>query len=98
MKNRTPSYCLHKSSRQAVVRIGGKDHDLGKDGSVESRLKHGNRIAKNASGISPGESLQQQSLTVHELTPALMGIGERRQHEGRKAAVRDQMDQARARP
>ena len=35
-KGKVPSYCLHKASGRAVVRLNGKDHYLGKYGSKES--------------------------------------------------------------
>lgn len=43
---RTPSYRLHKRSGQAVVTIGGKDHYLGKFGSVESRSEYDRLLAE----------------------------------------------------
>ncbi len=46
MKNRTPSYCLHKATRQAVVRIDGKDYYLGKHGSPESQAEYDRLIAE----------------------------------------------------
>ena len=35
-KRRVPSYCLHKRSGRAVVRLDGKDHYLGVYGRSES--------------------------------------------------------------
>jgi hypothetical protein len=47
MKNRTPSYCLHKATGQAVVRIDGKDHYyLGKYGTKDSRDAYDRLIAE----------------------------------------------------
>jgi integrase len=43
---RTPSYCLHKASGQAVVRIDGADHYLGKYGTPESRAEYDRLIAE----------------------------------------------------
>ncbi len=43
---RTPSYCLHKASGRAVVRIDGKDHYLGAFGSAESRAEYDRLIAE----------------------------------------------------
>ena len=37
---RIPSYCRHKATGQAVVRLGGKDFYLGKYGTAESRQRH----------------------------------------------------------
>ncbi len=38
LKNKLPSYCLHKASGQAVVWFGGREHYLGKYGSVPFKL------------------------------------------------------------
>ena len=38
LKGKVPSYCLHKRSGRAVVRLNGKDHYLGEYGSPESKL------------------------------------------------------------
>ena len=35
-----PSYCLHKASGQAVVRISGRDVYLGRHGSDESHVEY----------------------------------------------------------
>jgi hypothetical protein len=37
---RVPGYGLHKASGQAVVRLNGKDHYLGKHGSDESQARY----------------------------------------------------------
>lgn len=39
-KTRVPGYGLHKASGQAVVRLNGKDHYLGKHGSDESHARY----------------------------------------------------------
>lgn len=39
-KRRVPSYCHHKSSGRAVVRLNGKDHYLGAYGSPESHAEY----------------------------------------------------------
>lgn len=44
--SKPPSYCLHKASGQAVVRIDGRDYYLGKHGSHESRQEYDNLIGK----------------------------------------------------
>lgn len=41
-----PSYCLHKSSGQAVVRLDGVDHYLGLFGSPESHERYERAIAE----------------------------------------------------
>ena len=43
---RTPSYCLHKATGQAVVRIDGHDFYLGKYGSEESKAEYNRLIAE----------------------------------------------------
>ena len=40
LKNKLPSYCLHKASGQAVVWFGGREHYLGKYGSPESHAAY----------------------------------------------------------
>lgn len=37
---KAPRYCLHRASGQAVVRIGGRDHYLGRHGTPESRARY----------------------------------------------------------
>jgi hypothetical protein len=46
MPKRTPSLCLHKASGQAVVRLDGKDHYLGKYGSPESEAEYNRLIGE----------------------------------------------------
>jgi hypothetical protein len=41
-----PSYCLHKATGQAVVRLNGRDHYLGKCETGESREKYDRLIAE----------------------------------------------------
>jgi integrase len=43
---RTPSYRLHKPSGQAVVTLNGRDHSIGKYGSVESRAEYDRLLAE----------------------------------------------------
>jgi hypothetical protein len=43
---RTPFYCLHRASGQAVVRIDGKDHYLGKYDTPNSRAEYDRLIAE----------------------------------------------------
>ena len=45
-RKRKPSYLLHKPTNQARVRIGGRDHYLGKYGSPESRERYDDLIAE----------------------------------------------------
>ena len=69
LTNRTPTYCLHKATGQAVVRLNGKDHYLGKYVTNESQdaydrllaewLAGGRRLptAKTGDGLSVNEML-----------------------------------------
>jgi hypothetical protein len=41
-----PSYCLHKPTGQARVRIDGKDHYLGPHGSEESKRQYEQIVRK----------------------------------------------------
>jgi hypothetical protein len=53
---RTPSYCHHKATGQAVVRLNGQDHYLGKYDTPESRAEYDRLIAQwlaNARQIRP---------------------------------------------
>jgi hypothetical protein len=43
---RTPSYCLHKSTAQAVVTFDGRDFYLGKHGTPSSLAEYGRLIAE----------------------------------------------------
>jgi len=43
---KVPSYCQHKASGRAVVRINGRDHYLGKFGSPESHAEYERLISK----------------------------------------------------
>lgn len=45
-QTRIPSYCHHKASGQAVVRIDGKDHYLGAFGSADSHEKYARLLAE----------------------------------------------------
>ncbi|MCI0464670.1 MAG: tyrosine-type recombinase/integrase [Gemmataceae bacterium] len=68
MSRRTPSYCLHRASGQAVVRIDGKDHYLGKYGSPESRAEYDRLIAEwLANGRSLPAATKAGGLTVNEV-------------------------------
>ncbi len=46
LRNKTPSYCRHKASGQAVVSLNGRDYDLGLHGSAASREKYDQLIAE----------------------------------------------------
>jgi integrase len=65
---RVPSYCLHKASGQAVVRIDGADHYLGKHGTAESKAEYDRLITEWLGNgrrlVSPATT---DGLTVNEL-------------------------------
>jgi hypothetical protein len=55
-KKRQPSYCLHRATGQAVVRIGGHDFYLGKFDTPESRAEYDRLIAEwyaNGRSLAP---------------------------------------------
>lgn len=73
MPVKIPAYRLHKARGLAVVTIGGHDHYLGPYGSVESRRKYGDLIARHAAGLSLIEEPERlEVVTVHELVLAFM--------------------------
>ncbi|HQX48935.1 MAG TPA: hypothetical protein PLR25_03455, partial [Planctomycetaceae bacterium] len=45
-KSKVPSYCHHKASGRAVVRINGRDHYLGQYGSDQSHSEYARLIAE----------------------------------------------------
>ena len=47
---KVPSYCLHRASGRAVVRLGGRDVYLGEYGSPESHEEYERVIAEWRSG------------------------------------------------
>ena len=63
---RIPSLCRHKASGQAVIRLAGKDHYLGKFGSDEAAAAYDRLIAE---WLSHGREAipAQRALTVGEL-------------------------------
>lgn len=65
MSKKKPSYLLHKSTGQARVRIGGKDHYLGRYGSPESRDRYDDLIAE---WFSKQGDLSGYLLTVDDLS------------------------------
>ena len=73
---KVPSYCLHKASGKAVVRLDGRDVYLGKHGSPESHEKYERAIAEwrighNGSAVSPDRSIasnpENTVLTVNQV-------------------------------
>jgi hypothetical protein len=47
---KVPSYCRHKASGRAVVRIDGRDHYLGEYGSPASHEEYERRITEWRAG------------------------------------------------
>lgn len=73
MSKRTPKYCHHKASGQAVVRIDGRDFYLGTYDSPESRAEYNRLLAEWFAG---GQSLPPRQptsgLSVNELLLAYL--------------------------
>ena len=67
---KVPSYCRHKASGQAVVRLNGRDHYLGPYGTPESHERYtrllaqwrSNRVALQANRLQGGPSTRQFSV------------------------------------
>lgn len=64
---RIPSYRLHKASGQAVVTLNGKDHYLGKHGSVASRREYDRLITIWIAGGRRPISREVPDTTVNEV-------------------------------
>ena len=76
---RIPAYTHHKATGQARVRVDGRDIYLGPYGSVESRRKYGELIAKLASGVNinadklkASAKVEPGQFTINELCLAFM--------------------------
>ena len=84
-KNAIPSYCCHKPTGQARVRIKGHDYYLGEFGSDASRVKYGQIVARVSSGLSPVDPMakaketaaQDQGPSVAELILAFKAHAEK---------------------
>jgi hypothetical protein len=75
---RTPSYCHHKASGQAVVRIDGTDHYLGKYGTPASQAEYDRLIAEwLGNGRRLAAPTADDGLTVAELILAYWQWAER---------------------
>ncbi len=73
-KSKVPSYCLHKASGQAVVRINGRDHYLGLYGTDESYAEYSRLIAEwrtsrqdSAVSAQAVSAITNPSLTISEV-------------------------------
>ena len=83
MNNRTPSYCLHKATGQAVVRIDGKDCYLGKYGTPQSRDAYDRLIAEwLAGGRRLPTAKAGDGLTINELLLAYWRWAEKTYRDG----------------
>ena len=70
MEKRTPAYCLHKATGQAVVRIDGRDCYLGTYGTEVSRQRYNQLISEwyaNAQTLPPRRGVQDDKLSVAEM-------------------------------
>ncbi len=70
MPKRTPSYCRHKATGQAVVRIDGRDFYLGTYGTEESRQRYNQMIAEwyaNAQALPPRAPTKDGGIAVAEM-------------------------------
>lgn len=70
LKNRVPSYRLHKASGKAVVTLDGRDHYLGLYGSPESRQAYDRLTGEWLANGRRSPGLPEQQLTVEELMAA----------------------------
>ncbi len=66
----TPKYRHHRASGNAVVKIQGKDHYLGKYGTEESKAKYDRLIAEWLVADRAAEPPESSKLTVAELIVA----------------------------
>lgn len=72
---RTPSYRLHKPTKQAVVTLDGRDFYLGRYDSPESRVEYDRLIAEwlfNGRRLSPVQSAGGSDSTINELLLAYL--------------------------
>lgn len=79
--NRTPSYRLHKATRQAVVTLNGRDYYLGEHGSQVSRSAYDRLISEwLAHGRRLPPSRDDPDYTVTEVVAAYWQHAERYYH------------------
>lgn len=79
-QRRIPSYRLHKPTGQAVVRLDGRDHYLGKHGSEASHEKYHRLIAEwLASGQHrvPSAESRTPDVTINEMILAFLRFAEK---------------------
>lgn len=71
---KVPSYCHHKATGQAVVRVEGRDYYLGKFGSAQSRERYARLIAEwqsrprtTDSALTDADARPTRELSVNEV-------------------------------
>ena len=73
MNDRIPAYVHHKATGQARVRIGGRDHYIGRFGSPQSRAEYDRIVAEwLAGGRRVAQPEKAADLTVTELLAAFV--------------------------
>ncbi len=82
LKHKLPNYSLHKASGQAVVKIDGRSHYLGKYGSPQSHAAYRKVTAEWAANNGPIPTPEkapaeiQADLRVSELLVAYLDLAE----------------------
>lgn len=80
-RNRIPSYTLHRASGQAVVRLDGRDHYLGRFDSPESHARYEALVAewltRRQSEQLEAMPVADDELTINELLAAYLRFAER---------------------
>jgi hypothetical protein len=89
-----PSYRLHRPTGQAVVRLDGRDHYLGRHGTPESHERYRRLVADwlaHGGGPRPAPPVGRPGLTVDELILAFLRHAERtyRHPDGRPTGEYD---------
>ena len=81
-----PSYCLHRPSGKAVVRLNGRDHYLGPHDTEESRLAYDRVIAEWLASGRRAEHTHEvtvkPTLSVNEVLLAFVEFAERYYRDG----------------
>lgn len=83
VRRRIPKLCRHRASGQAVVRLGGRDHYLGRWKSPEAEAAYHRLIAEHlASGPAVVAAEEPRLETVAELLAAFLGYAEATYRKG----------------